>query len=167
MNNEMTNVEMEKFLNSLNHNPQFRNDTWNALTHDLYNNESVWEKIKPSWTEKEENDVIDEVLENFDFEIVLKVTKILPVLRDDFVYLKNMSVYENEHNLSDCAESLLREAFDGLKTSPEYIKSNDGVVIENLHYYVGGIFDVDVFWDIETKKLDAKLSWPLEYGMTY
>ena len=156
----MTSNEKGKFLYSLRTDPTFLNSVRTLFTTDTDKT-----KYKIHRDEAEENKLIDEIIENFDFSIVRKVVSILPAIDEEYAFYNDCLTYQSEEALKDNARETLKSAFKGLHENPEFIEDQNANV--SYHYYIGGIFEVDVFYDLDTKKYDAKLTWNLQEWCTF
>lgn len=116
-----------------------------------------------------EKKVIEEIIHNFRFSDVKKFRYILPVITDDddnlWDYVGKNSPYYDVAELIKRATELLNDAFDGLTEKPSVEISNNGEI--SLTYFIGSIFDVRVWYDINTGKLDAKMTWDLASWETF
>lgn len=159
-------------LNLLRNNETYRSDFLTALglkedeTETSVKTSSLTLDALPERNPKKEKVVIDDILDNFDFDAVMFFASIAPFISEDYAYYRDIEHFRDKEALKTIARNLLADAFDGLYEHPIFMIDND-CSYKTARYSIGGVFNVDVFVDLEDGSIDGKMEYNLSEWTTY
>lgn len=129
--------------------------------------------VKPIKVPVEERDKDDEenlinlLIDDFDFNITKKVSSVLPALDEEYDYYAGISEFQSVEEMKRVARHTIETALNGLWDGCGYLMCNDRGELIAIEYTVDGQFTVWVQYDVEDKSYFGSLAWNIASSQNY